>query len=161
MLLSTWGVLYGSCPDWPSWNTLNIVPLCNMAMLHHHMGASCMEVVLNGITAFLECFNHCATLQHDNAASPHGGVLYGSCPEWPSWNALNIVPLCNMAMLHHHMGASCMEVVLNGIPAFLECFNPSCYCAIWQRCIAKFFTQSLKTFLCTMTSCHFNPGTLL
>ena len=43
-----------------------------------------------------------------------------------------------------------------------DLFNPSCLCAIWQRCIATCFTQSLQTFLCTMTSCHFNfdPGTL-
>ena len=59
--------------------------------------------------------------------------------------------------------SSYTEVVLNGIPAFLECFNPSCHCAIWQRCIATCFKKSLKTFLCTMKSCHFNfdLGTLL
>ena len=62
-----------------------------------------------------------------------------------------------------HVGSSCTEVVLNNIPAFLEHFNPSCRCAIWQCCIATCFTQSLKTFLCTKTLCHFNfdPGTLL
>ena len=39
----------------------------------------------------------------------------------------------------------------------------SCHCAIWQSCITICFMQCLKTFLCTMTSCHFNfdPGTLL
>ena len=49
------------------------------------------------------------------------------------------------------------------IPAFPECFNASCHYAIYQRCIATCFTRSLKTFLCTMTSCHFNfdSGTLL
>ena len=55
------------------------------------------------------------------------------------------------------------EVVLNGVPAFLEFFNPSCHCAIWQCFIATCFMQSLKTFVCTRTSCHFNfdPGMLL
>ena len=59
-----------------------------------------------------------------------------------------------------HLGSSCMEVVLNGIPAFPEHFNPSCHCTIWQCCIATCF---MKTFLCTMISCHFNfdPGALL
>ena len=62
-----------------------------------------------------------------------------------------------------HLGPSCMEGFLNGISSFSECFNPSCHCAILQHCIATCFMQSLKTFLCTTTSCHFNfdPGTLL
>ena len=52
-------------------------------------------------------------------------------------------------------------VVLYGIPAFPERFNPSYHCTIWQRC-ATCFTQSLKSLFCTTTSCHFNfdPGTL-
>ena len=46
---------------------------------------------------------------------------------------------------------------LSGMP------NPLCHCALWECCIATCFMQSLKTFLCTMASCHFNfdPGTLL
>ena len=60
------------------------------------------------------------------------------------------------------MESSCTEVVLNGIPAFPERFNLSCHCVIWQRCNATCFMQSLKTFLCTTTSFHFNfdPGTV-
>ena len=50
-----------------------------------------------------------------------------------------------------HVGSSCMEIVLNGIAAFLECFNPLCNCAIWQRYIAICFMPSLNTFLCTTT----------
>ena len=59
--------------------------------------------------------------------------------------------------------SSCTEVVLNGIPAIPKRFNPSCHSAIWQRCIATCFTQFLKTFFCTITSCHFNfdPQTML
>ena len=60
------------------------------------------------------------------------------------------------------------EVVLyggcpEGYPAFPERFNPSCYCAMWKLCIGTCFTQSLKTFLYTTTSCHFNfdSGALL
>ena len=62
-----------------------------------------------------------------------------------------------------HVRSYFTEIVLNGIPAFPERFNPPCHCAIWERCIATCFTQSLKTFLCTTTSCHinFDPGTLL
>ena len=57
-----------------------------------------------------------------------------------------------------HVGSFCTEVVLNGVLAFPECFSPSCHCARWQCCIAACFTQSLKTFLCTTTSCHFKHG---
>ena len=62
-----------------------------------------------------------------------------------------------------HVESSYTEVVLNGISAFPERFNPPCHCAIWQRSITTCFKQSLKTFLCTTTSCHFNfdPGMLL
>ena len=31
--------------------------------------------------------------------------------------------------------------VMNGIPAFPERFNPSCHCAIWQRCTSICFTN--------------------
>ena len=48
-----------------------------------------------------------------------------------------------------HMVSSCTEVVLNGIAAFPERFNPSCHCAKWQRYIATCFTQFQVTFLCT------------
>ena len=41
-------------------------------------------------------------------------------------------------------GSSCTDVVLNIISAFPERFNPTYHCAIWERCIATFFTQSLK-----------------
>ena len=59
-----------------------------------------------------------------------------------------------------YVGSSCTGV---GCSERHPCFNPSCHCAIWQRCIATCFTQSLKTCLCTTSSCHFNfdPGTLL
>ena len=66
----------------------------------------------------------------------------------------------NCAVLH--VGSSCVEIVLNDIPAFPERFNSSYHHVIRQRCIATCFTQSLKAFLFTTTSCYFNfhPGTL-
>ena len=59
------------------------------------------------------------------------------------------------------MCCSPCEVVLYGScsewhPCLPGRFSPSCHCAISQRCIAIYVTQSLKTFLCTTTSCHFN-----
>ena len=62
-----------------------------------------------------------------------------------------------------HVGSSCTEAVLNGIPASPERFNPSCNRAIWKRCIVTCLTEPLKTLLCTTNSCHFNfdLGTLL
>ena len=35
------------------------------------VGSSCTEVVLNGIPAFPECFNHRASVRYGNASSPH------------------------------------------------------------------------------------------
>ena len=55
-------------------------------------------------------------------------------------------------------------VLYRGCPKQHPCLpGTSCHFAIWQSCITTCFTQSLKTFLCTMNSCHFNfdPGTLL
>ena len=54
------------------------------------------------------------------------------------------------------MGSSWTTAALNGIPPFTEQFHPSCHCAIWQSSITTCFSQSLKTCLCTMTSCNFN-----
>jgi len=53
--------------------------------------------------------------------------------------------------------------VLNGIPPFTKQFHPSCHFAIWQSSITTCFSQSLKTGLCTTTSCNFNfyPGALV
>src|SRR5215469_459764 len=45
----------------------------------------------------------------------------------------------------------------------MEQFHPSCHCVLWQRSITTCFSQSLKTGLCTTTSCNFNfyPGALV
>ena len=92
----------------------------------------------------LEC--HCCTLEISWCSAI--SIQQGS-------KELNCVAL--------HVRLSFMEVVLNGITAFSEYFIPLCHCMIWKCCIARCFMQSLKKFLCTMTSCHFSfdLGTLL
>ena len=145
-----WRFMFGSY-EWAQVSSITLVPPRRPVRLHS--GASVAPRKFHGVSNVLQV-----------CGNSECGAQY--C------DILRLLLLTHAQSIgyHHPTGKQGVElccfphgVILYDISGFPKCFNQLCPSAIWQCCIATYFTESLKTFLCTTNSCHFNfePGTLL
>ena len=73
---------------------------------------------------------------------------------------LTVLQLANLKLQFIKQGHVALGSCSSDVTAYILMKNDG---VLYHHVTPTYFTQSLKTFFCTLTSCHFNfdPGTLL